>query len=148
MSTLPAAKTITVPTSEQKGVFFDLIKKNAPPWVLAASEELRRELYNSLMASHRTRNAASVLMTKLQSPEQFCAPLLAKAMSDKLSSPLDVTGVVFQHVRSTSSLLGLRKKLVLPINRDLLAAACENFESSETEADNYSDTSLDRKSVV
>lgn len=142
MSSLPAAKTITVPTSEQKGVFFDLIKKNAPPWVLAASEELRRELYNSLMASHRTRNAAGVLMTKLQSPEQFCAPLLAKAMSDKLSSPLDVTGVVFQHVRSTSSLLGLRKKLVLPINRDLLAAACENFESSETEAGNYSDTSL------
>jgi hypothetical protein len=53
-----------------------------------------------------------------------------------------VTGVVFQHVRSTSSLLGLRKKLVLPINRDLLVAACENFESRETEANNYSDTSL------
>ncbi len=63
-------------------------------------------------------------------------------MSDKLSMPLDVSGVVFQHVRSTSSLLGLRKKLVLPINRDLLVAACENFESRETEAKNYSDTSL------
>lgn len=142
MSSLPDAKTIAVPTSEQKGIFFDLIKKNAPPWLLAASEALRRELYNSLITSHRTRSTAGVLLKKLQSPEQFCAPLLAKAMSDKLSSPLDVTGVVFQHVRSTSSLLGLRRKLVLPINRDLLAAACENFESSETEADNYSDTSL------
>ena len=55
-------------------------------------------------------------------------------------NPFDVEGVVFQHVRSTSSLLGLRKKLVLPIDRDLLMAACENFEDSETQAGNYHDS--------
>lgn len=142
MSSLTDTTASATPTSEQKGLFFYLIKKNAPPWILAASGALRRELYDSLIESHRTRSTAGALLNKLRSPEQFCSPLLAKAMSDKLSMPLDVSGVVFQHVRATSSLLGLRKKLVLPINRDLLAAACENFESRETEAKNYSDTSL------
>jgi len=105
MSSLTDKATPATPASEQKGLFFDLIKKNAPSWILAAPEALRRELYDSLIESHRTRSTAGELLNKLQSPEQFCSPLLAKAMSDKLSMPLDVSGVVFQHVRSTSSLL-------------------------------------------
>ncbi|WP_368736919.1 NEL-type E3 ubiquitin ligase domain-containing protein [Pseudomonas nunensis] len=63
-------------------------------------------------------------------------------MSDKLGEPLDINGIVFQHIRSTSSFLGLNKKLVLPIDRDLLVAACENFEESETLASNYHEKSL------
>lgn len=142
MSSLSVPPVAPVLTPEQQGVFFDVVKRNAPAWLLAASDELRRELYVSLMASHRSKSEADTLLEKLESPESFCAPLLAKAMSDKLGMPLDVPGVVFQHVRSTSSLLGLRKKLVLPIDRDLLTAACENFELSETLPANYHDSSL------
>jgi hypothetical protein len=142
MSSLPTNQTIPALTPEQQGVFFDLVKRNVPAWLLAASDESRRELHESLIASHRSRSEVASLLKRLKSPEHFCAPLLARAMSDKLGAPLDVTGVIFQHVRSTSSLLGLRKKLVLPIDRDLLAAACENFEFNETLPGNYSDTSL------
>lgn len=142
MSSLSVNNNVPVLTPEQQGVFFELVKNNAPSWLLASSDESRRELYESLIASHRSRSETDNLLKKLQPPEGFCAPLLAKAMSDKLDTPLDVAGVVFQHVRSTSSLLGLRKKLVLPIDRDLLTAACENFELNETLAENYNDTSL------
>jgi hypothetical protein len=126
----------------EQGVFFDLLKRQIPAWLLEAPENVRTALYKSLKASYRSRSAAREEMSAFKSPENYCSPLLAKAMSDKLGKPLQVEGVVFQHVRSTSSLLGLRKKLVLPINRDLLTAACENFEASETKAQNYHDSSL------
>ncbi|MHC8287090.1 NEL-type E3 ubiquitin ligase domain-containing protein [Pseudomonas sp. XS1P51] len=142
MSTLSANKNIPVLTPDQQGVFLELVKNNVPSWLLSASAELRRELHESLIASHRSKTAAGSLLESLKSPHAFCAPLLAKAMSDKLGTPIDVAGVIFQHVRSTSSLLGLRKKLVLPIDRDLLTAACENFESSEMLEGNYHDSSL------
>lgn len=129
-------------TPAQQGVFFDLIKQQAPSWLLESSAELRGELYKSLKASYQTRRAALDDLKAFKSPESFCKPLLAKAMSDKLGEPFEVEGVVFQHVRSTSSLLGLRKKLVLPIDRDLFTAACENFEESETEASDYHESSL------
>ncbi|MGL6243136.1 NEL-type E3 ubiquitin ligase domain-containing protein [Pseudomonas sp.] len=142
MSSLPINSNTSVLTPDQQGIFFDLIKSNAPAWLLTASSQLRGELYETLIASHRSRSELADLLKGFKSPENFCTPLLAKAMSDKLGTPLDTTGVIFQHVRSTSSLLGLRKKLVLPIDRDLLTAACENFELGETLAGNYSDTSL------
>ncbi|MHC8334038.1 NEL-type E3 ubiquitin ligase domain-containing protein [Pseudomonas sp. LB3P25] len=142
MSSISANQTIPVLTPEQQGVFLELVRKNVPAWLLAASAELRRELHESLVASHRSKTETASLLKSLKSPQAFCTPLLAKAMSDKLGTPLDVAGVVFQHVRSTSSLLGLRKKLVLPIDRDLLTAACENFEASETLEGNYHDSSL------
>lgn len=135
-TTLPAL------TPAQQGVFFDLIKKQTPAWLLQSSDELRHQLYKSLKASFLTRRAALDQLRSLKAPDAFCAPLLAKAMSAKLGEPFDVEGVVFQHVRSTSSLLGLRRKLVLPIERDLLTAACENFEASETKAGNYHESSL------
>lgn len=142
MSSLPANPNIPVLTPDQQGVFFDLIKSNTPGWLLTASSQLRRELYESLITSHRSRSELGDILKGLKSPESFCTPLLAQAMSDKLGTPLDTVGVIFQHVRSTSSLLGLRKKLVLPIDRDLLSAACENFELNETLPGNYSNTSL------
>jgi hypothetical protein len=129
-------------TPAQQGVFFDLIKNQTPSWLLESSSELRNELYRSLKASYQTRRDALEDLKAFKSPEAFCTPLLAKAMSDKLGEPFEVEGVVFQHVRSTSSLLGLRKKLVLPIDRHLLMAACENFEAPETQAGNYHDDSL------
>lgn len=142
MSSISTAKNIPVLTPDQQGVFLELVKNNVPSWLLSASAELRRELHESLIASHRSKTAAASLLKNLKSVQAFCAPLLAKALSDKLGTPLDVTGVVFQHVRSTSSLLGLRKKLVLPIDRDLLTAACENFAASEMLEGNYHDSSL------
>lgn len=142
MSLQPTHQPIPALRPEQQSIFFDLVKSNTPAWLLAASAPLRAELYESLNASHRSRSEVSSLLKTLQSPEDFCTPLLAKAMSDKLGAPLEVAGVVFQHVRSTSSLLGLRRKLVMPIDRDLLSAACENFELSETLPGNYNDTSL------
>nr|WP_180205435.1 NEL-type E3 ubiquitin ligase domain-containing protein [Pseudomonas sp. SbOxS1]NYU05533.1 hypothetical protein [Pseudomonas sp. SbOxS1] len=142
MSSLPVNQTVPELTPEQQGVFYDLLRTNVPAWLLAASEPLRRQLHESLIASHRSRDEVAIFVKRLQSPEGFCAPLLARAMSDKLGKPLDVAGVIFQHVRSTSSFLGLRKKLILPIDRDLLNAACENFELSETLSANYNDTSL------
>jgi hypothetical protein len=142
MSPQPNHQPIPALTPEQQSIFFDLVKSNTPAWLLAASAPLRAELYESLNASHRSRSEVSSLLKTLQSPEDFCTPLLAKAMSDKLGAPLEVAGVVFQHVRSTSSLLGLRRKLVLPIDRNLLSAACENFELNETLPGNYNDASL------
>ena len=106
----PATPSIPVLTPDQKGVFFDLIKSNVPAWLLTASSELRRELHDSLIASHGSRSELANRLKGLQSPTSFCAPLLAKAMSDQLGTPLDTVGVVFQHVRSTSSLLGLAQK--------------------------------------
>ncbi|WP_277761914.1 NEL-type E3 ubiquitin ligase domain-containing protein [Pseudomonas sp. A34-9] len=129
-------------TPAQQGVFFDLFKKQMPPWLLAASEVLRGELYESLKSSYKSRSTALEQLKAFQSPQSFCTPLLAKAMSEKLGEPFEVEGAIFQHIRSTSSLLGLRKKLVLPIDRDVLTAACENFELSETLADSYHEDSL------
>ncbi|VVN98686.1 hypothetical protein PS710_02478 [Pseudomonas fluorescens] len=129
-------------TPEQQGAFFSLIKQQAPSWLLESPSDVRAALRKSLVASYRSRRAVADALGELKSPESFCAPLLVKAMSDKLGEPLDIEGVVFQHVRSTSSLLGLRKKLITPIDRDLLMAACENFESSETAPGNYDDNSL------
>ena len=142
MSSLPVQAVAPVLTPEQKGMFFELIKNNAPGWLLSASDELRQTLYQSMMASHRAQSEMDPFLKTLKSPEAFCAPLLTSAMSQRLGQPLVITGVIFQHVRSTSSLLGLRRKLVLPIDRDLLMAACENFEISETQATNYNNTSL------
>ncbi|MFJ4193125.1 dermonecrotic toxin domain-containing protein [Pseudomonas sp. NPDC089534] len=129
-------------TPAQQGVFFDLLKKQVPAWILDSSQDSRTALYESLKSSFRSRAAVLEDLSAFKSPEQFCAPLLAAALSAKLAEPVQVEGVVFQHVRSTSSLLGLRRKLVLPIDRDLLGAACENFELSETRADNYHERSL------
>ncbi|KHA70412.1 hypothetical protein NZ35_26230 [Pseudomonas chlororaphis] len=110
--------------------------------MLESSAVLRDALYASLKASYKSRHLAREQAKTLSSPQRFCTPLLAKAMTQKLGEPFDVAGAIFQHVRSTSSLLGLRKKLVLPIQRDLLAAACENFELAETKSGNYSETSF------
>jgi len=129
-------------TPEQQGAFFSHIKQQAPSWLLESPSDVRAALRESLLASYRTQRAVADALAELKSPESFCAPLLAQAMSDKLGEPLDIEGVVFQHVRSTSSLLGLRKKLITPIDRDLLTAACENFESSETAPGNYNDNSF------
>lgn len=129
-------------TPAQQGVFFELYKKQMPSWLLESSESARNDLYESLKASFKSRHSALEQLRRLQSPQGFCKPLLAKAMAEKLGGPFEVDGAVFQHVRSTSSLLGLRKKLVLPIDRDLLTAACENFELSETQAGNYHERSL------
>lgn len=128
-------------TPAEQGVHFDLLKKHTPAWMLESSAEVRNDLYASLKSSYVSRNAAVSALRAFKSPEQFCKPLLAKAMSDRLAEPFQVEGVVFQHVRSTSSLLGLRRKLVLPIERDLLTAACENFEVSETLPQNYHEQS-------
>lgn len=129
-------------TPEQQGAFFSLVKQQTPSWVLESSTEVRTALRKSLMASYLTRAAVVAALREWKSPEKFCGPLLTKAMSDKLRTTVAIEGVIFQHIRSTSSLLGLRKKLVTPIDRDLLMAACENFESSETKASNYNDYSL------
>lgn len=129
-------------TPDQQGVFFDLYKKQLPSWLLTASQTLRDALYQSLKQSFKSRHAALEKLQALKSPKSFCTPLLAKAMGEKLGEPFEVDGVIFQHVRSTSSLFGLRRKLVLPIDRDLLTAACENFELSETLVGNYHEQSL------
>ncbi|WP_192561253.1 dermonecrotic toxin domain-containing protein [Pseudomonas gozinkensis] len=131
-----------VMTPAQQGVFFELYKKQIPSWLLESSESARNDLYESLKASFKSRHSALEQLRTLKSPQSFCTPLLAKAMAEKLGEPFEVDGAVFQHVRSTSSLLGLRKKLVLPLERDLLTAACENFELSETQAGNYHERSL------
>ena len=129
-------------TPAQQGVFFDFYKKQIPSWLLASSEAARKNLYESLKTSFKSRDAALEQFRQLKSPQSFCTPLLAKAMAEKLGEAFEVDGAIFQHVRSTSSLLGLRKKLVLPIDRGLLTAACENFELSETLASNYHERSL------
>jgi hypothetical protein len=129
-------------TPAQQGVFYDLFKEQIPSWLLESSSVVRDELYASLKLSYKSRHTAREQAKAWSSPQSFCASLLAKAMSDKLGETFDVTGALFQHVRSTSRLLGLRKKLVLPIKRDLLTAACENFELSETKSGNYSDNSF------
>lgn len=131
-----------VMTPAQQGVFFELFKEQIPVWLLESSSALRDALYASLKASYKSRHLAREQAQAMSSPQRFCAPLLASAISQKLGEPFDVAGALFQHVRSTSSLLGLRKKLVLPIERDLLTAACENFELSETKSGNYSDNSF------
>ncbi|UQS16069.1 NEL-type E3 ubiquitin ligase domain-containing protein [Pseudomonas sp. HS6] len=129
-------------TPAQQGVFFDLVKKQLPGWLLQSTAEVRAVLYKSLIASYRSREAALAGLRTFQSPEAFSSPLLEKAMSDQLGEPLQVQGVIFQHIRSTSSLFGLRQKLILPIARDLLAAACENFEFHETFPGNYHERAL------
>ncbi|UQS18102.1 hypothetical protein JJN09_04180 [Pseudomonas sp. HS6] len=129
-------------TPAQQGVFFELLKNQVPSWALQSSDELRVALYESLKASFHSRNEVNAELNKFKSPEQFCAPLLAEAMAGKLGEPLQVEGVIFQHIRYTSSLHGLRKKLVLPIAQDLLTAACDNFEASETVAENDHERSL------
>ncbi|WJK07440.1 NEL-type E3 ubiquitin ligase domain-containing protein [Pseudomonas fluorescens] len=129
-------------TPAEQGVFFELLKEQMPSWLLNAPVNDRDVLCSSLKTSFQSRQSLLKQLQALKSPEHFCAPLLAKAMSEKLGEPFDVAGAVFQHVRSTSSLLGLRKKLTLPIGRDLLTAACENFELSETLPDNYHELSL------
>lgn len=143
MSSTPVTTTPQDMTPEEQGVFFDFFKrKNLPAWLLQAIPQRRKGLHAALVASLHSRADVIKVMAGLKSPEKFCAPLLAKAMSDKLGEPLDINGIVFQHIRSTSSFLGLNKKLVLPIDRDLLVAACENFEEGETLASNYHEKSL------
>jgi len=129
-------------TPAQQGVFFELFKEQIPAWLLESSSAVRDALYVSLKASYKSRHLAREQGKAFSSPQRFCAPLLARAMSQKLGEPFEVAGALFQHVRSTSSLLGLRKKLVLPIKRDLLTAACENFELAETKSGNYSENSF------
>jgi len=130
-------------TPEQQGVFFEFFQRQPmPAWVSQASAEQRAALHAAVVASHKSRAAALVAMATLQNPQQFCTPLLSKALAVKVGETFDLRGLVFQHVRSTSSLFGLRKKLVLPIDRDVLVAACENFEESETLASNYNENSL------
>lgn len=130
-------------TPEQQGVFYELFKGSPiPVWLAQASSEARTGLHASIVASQRSRANAVKAMAVLKNPQQFCTPLLAKAMADKIGEAMDIRGVVFQHIRSTTSFFGLRKKLILPIDRDLLTAACENFEVSETLADNYNVKSL------
>lgn len=136
-------KTPLEMTPDQQGVFYELLKGSPiPSWIAQASSEARTALHASVVASLHSRSEAFKAMASLKNPRQFCSPLLTRAMNDKLGEALDIRGVVFQHVRSTSSLFGLRKKLVLPIDRDLLVAACENFETSETLEGNYDDKSL------
>lgn len=142
MSVTKSDTNLAAMTPAQQGIFFSLVQKQTPGWVIDSSTEVRAALRKSLMSSYLSRAAVAATLGKLQSPEQFCRPLLDKALSDQLGETIDSEGVIFQHVRSTSSLLGLRKKLVTPIDRDLLTAACENFELSETSAGNYNDTSL------
>ncbi len=134
--------SLPVMTPAQQGVFFELYKKQIPTWLLGSSETARNDLYESFKTSFKSRHAALEKLRALKSPQSFCTPLLAKAMAEKMGEPFEVDGAIFQHVRSTSSLLGLRKKLVLPIDRDLLTAACENFELSETLASSYHESSL------
>ncbi|MET1070278.1 MAG: DUF6543 domain-containing protein [Pseudomonas prosekii] len=149
-SQLPAASSLTTDsqvaaamTPEQQGIFYNLFKSHPiAPWLAQSTPEARTALHASVVASQRSRATVVAAMAPLKNPQQFCAPLLSDALADKLGEFLDIRGVVFQHIRSTSSLFGLRKKLVLPIDRDLLAAACENFEASETLMGNYDDKSL------
>ena len=130
-------------TPEQQGVFFEFFKaRPLPDWLSQASTNLRAALHARIVASQVTRVAASKALSALKSPQQFCTPLLSEALAKKLGESLDIRGVVFQHIRSTSSLFGLRKKLVLPIDRDLLIAACDNFEASETLPGNYHEQSI------
>ncbi|KPN90989.1 NEL-type E3 ubiquitin ligase domain-containing protein [Pseudomonas nunensis] len=143
MSSTPVTTTPQDMTPEEQGVFFDFFKReNLPAWLLETSPQRRKALHAALVASHHSRAEVIKVMAGLKNMEKFCAPLLAKAMSDKFGAPLDINGIVFQHIRSTSSFLGLNKKLVLPIDRDVLVAACENFEESETLASNYHEKSL------
>lgn len=142
MDVKKSKSSLPVMTPAQEGVFFELYKKQIPSWLLESSEAIRNDLYESLKSSFKSRHAALEKLRALNSPQSFCTPLLARAMAEKLGEPFEVDGAIFQHVRSTSSLLGLRKKLVLPIDRDLLTAACENFELSETLASNYHEQSL------
>lgn len=130
MSVIPNTVIAAPMTPEQQGVFYELLKDQTPQWLMAASAEMRSTLYKSLAASHASRAEAAKALGPMKSPDSFCAPLLAKAMSDKLGEEVDLAGIVFQHVRSTSSLLGLRKKLITPIDRELLSAAYENFVSA------------------
>ncbi|MBN2976573.1 dermonecrotic toxin domain-containing protein [Pseudomonas lactucae] len=124
-------------TPVEEGVFFNLVKRQAPPWLSGASSQLRGDLQQSLLASYPAKARAKELLDYLPSPEQFCTPLLTDALAHALGETLDIRGVVFQHVRSQSRLFGLHRVLIEPVERDLLAAAYENFELSETEPGNY-----------
>jgi len=98
-------------TPEQQGVFFEFFKARLlPAWLSQASTSLRTALHARIVASQVTRVAASKALSALKSPQQFCTPLLSEALAKKLGESLDIRGVVFQHIRSTSSLFGLRKK--------------------------------------
>lgn len=130
-------------TPEEQGVFFDFFNRaELPKWFTQSSPVQRRSLYDGLIASFASRDEARLVLEKLRDPQRFVAERLSRALSEKLGKPLDITGGIFQHIRSTSSLLGLRRKLVLPLARDLVVAACENFTAGETSPDNYHDDSL------
>ncbi|OPA91571.1 hypothetical protein BFW88_12795 [Pseudomonas fluorescens] len=137
MSSTPATAPAITMTPVEEGVFFNLVKRQAPPWLSGASSQLRGDLQQSLLASYPAKARAKELLDYLPSPEQFCTPLLTDALAHALGETLDIRGVVFQHVRSQSRLFGLHRVLIEPVERDLLAAAYENFELSETEPGNY-----------
>lgn len=61
MSSLPANPNIPVLTPDQQGVFFDLIKNNAPGWLLTASSQLRRERYESLITNPSRSELGDIL---------------------------------------------------------------------------------------
>jgi hypothetical protein len=130
-------------TPHEQGVFFEFFKSaELPAWFTLSSSAQRKALYDTLIASFASKDKARNVFEKLQDPDRFVTVKLTRALSEKLKESLDITGGVFQHVRSTSSLLGLRRKLVLPLARDLVRAACENFTSGETTPDNYHADSL------
>lgn len=130
-------------TPEQQGVFYELFKNaQLPDWFINSSPAQREVLRDLLIKNFASRDRARKVMAKLEAPEKFVSARLTKAVSEKLKESIDLTGAVFQHVRSTSSLLGLRKKLIHPVSRDLIAAACENFTANETAAASYHERSL------
>lgn len=133
----PATAPVIAMTPVEEGVFFNLVKRQAPPWLSGASSQLRGDLLQSLLTSYPAKARAKELFDYLPSPEQFCTPLLTDALARALGETLDIRGVVFQHVRSQSRLFGLHRVLIEPVERDVLAAAYENFELSETEPGNY-----------
>jgi hypothetical protein len=141
---MTAVSQVPVPlTLQEQGIFFDFFKSaELPKWFTQSSPAQRKSLYHGLIASFASRDEARQVLEKLQDPQRFVAERLTRALSEKLNKPLDITGGIFQHIRSTSSLLGLRRKLVLPLARDLVVAACENFTEGETSPDNYHADSL------
>ncbi|WP_191486621.1 dermonecrotic toxin domain-containing protein [Pseudomonas sp. FEN] len=109
-----------------------LIIKRLPSWLTHASLERRQVFAHCLRQSQTSKTALAQHLRGFKSVKDFAAPLLTRALDERYGPGLDIHNDQLKHVHILAAATLGQPRQERVIVQNLLQAALQNFESSET----------------
>ena len=127
-----ALETSDVAVAVEGEEYFTLVKSRLPDWLKDAPFEPRSSYVDNMRRNQANKADLSAYLEGLQSPEDFAAPRLQRALDNEFGTGLDVYEDQLRHVHILAAQTPSTPYQQTLTQQTLLQAALQNFEESET----------------